>query len=150
MKKITLALLFVVLGFNSYSQEILQFTKYTIANSSLLSNNVTSIEVLQNGSVWIGHDVGINVLTNGVWSSFNTFNSAIPNDIVNDIDRVSDSNIWIATDDGIANYNGVDWVSYTNSNTNNFPTGRILKMVEVNGIIYFVAEGAGLFSPLIM
>ena len=146
MKKITLALLFVVLGYNSYSQEILQFTKYTIANSSLLSNNVTSIEVLQNGSVWIGHDVGINVLTNGVWSSFNTFNSAIPNDIVNDIDRVSDSNIWIATDDGIANYNGVDWVSYTNSNTNNFPTGRILKMVEVNGIIYFVAEGAGLFK----
>jgi ligand-binding sensor domain-containing protein len=146
LKKLTLVTLTIFMVVTSFSQEILQFTKYTIANSSLLSNNITSIEVMQNGSVWVSHDVGINVLTNGVWSSFNTFNSAIPNDIVNDIERVTDTNIWIATDEGIANYNGADWISYTSANTNNFPTGRILKLVEVSGNVYFVAEGAGLFK----
>lgn len=146
MKKLTLLSLTFLVVANSYSQEILQFTKYTIANSSLLSNNITSIEVLQNGSVWASHDVGINVLTNGVWSSFNTFNSAIPNDIVNDIERVTDSNIWIATDDGIANYNGAVWTSYTSTNTNNFPYGRVLNIVEVSGSVYFSVDGAGLFK----
>jgi hypothetical protein len=146
VKKISFALLLIVLGYSSYAQELLQFTKYTVANSSLLSNNVASIEVMQNGSVWIGHDVGINVLTNGVWSSFNTFNSAIPNDIVNDIERVTDTNIWIATDDGIANYSGSVWTSYTSTNTNNFPNGRILNIVEVSGSVFFSVDGVGLFK----
>jgi len=130
----------------SYSQEILQFTKYTISNSSLLSNNVTSLEVLQNGSVWASHDVGINTFSAGSWGSYNTFNSLIPNDLVNDVDRVTDSNIWVATDDGIANFNGSEWVPYTSANTNNFPSGRVLKIVEVNASIYFTVEGSGLFK----
>lgn len=146
LKKLILLSLIVLLVGTSYSQEILQFTKYTISNSSLLSNNITSIEVMQNGDVWMGHDVGINVLSNGLWSSFNSFNSSIPNDMVNDIERVSDTNIWIATDEGIANYNGAEWISYSNANTNNFPTGRILKLVEVSGNVYFVVEGVGLFK----
>jgi len=90
LKKLTLLSMTILMVATSYSQEILQFTKYTISNSSLLSNNVTSLEVLQNGSVWASHDVGINTFSAGSWGSYNTFNSLIPNDLVNDVDRVTD------------------------------------------------------------
>lgn len=146
MKKVVASLFVLVYISVSHAQEILQFTKYTISNSSLLSNNITSIEVMQNGDVWMGHDVGINVLSNGVWSSFNTFNSTIPNDIVNDIERVSDTNIWIATDNGIGNYNGANWISFSSVNTLDFPTGRILKLAEISGTVYFAVESSGLFK----
>ena len=145
MKKIIASFIVLLSISASYAQEMLQFTKYTISNSSLLSNNVTSIEVLQNGSVWASHDVGVNTLNAGTWGSYNTFNSLIPNDVVNDLDRVTDSNIWAATDDGIANFDGTAWIPYTSVNTNNFPSGRVLKIVEINSDIYFSVEGAGLF-----
>ena len=77
------------------------------------SNYLTSIEIDNNGVMWIGSsDAGLIRFYNGTWINYTRENSPLPGNMINDlvIDRFG--NVWIATNSGLASFNGSSWNIY--------------------------------------
>ncbi len=74
------------------------FTKAS-TSAGLVSNNINTISIANDGAVWIGTDKGISILTGETWSSF--------------LDQLSDSNVTAIEFDGTTAYTySTAWDTY--------------------------------------
>ncbi len=93
---------------------------FNTGNSPLVSNNITSLHLDANNTVWAGTINGglVRVEEKG-WIVYRNSNSGIPDNSVLDIAHDSDSNLWIVTPaGGVAAYNGNTWLSFNIANSN--------------------------------
>lgn len=94
-------LLFCATIFNAQN-----LTIYNKSNSSLLSNNVSSLFIDESNTKWFGTEKGLSLLyDDSSWDSLTTINGLISNsitDITEDINGVDDALLEVATDGGIS------------------------------------------------
>ncbi len=76
------------------------WTTYTTAVSDLASNAVRSIAQGQNGVIWIATKLGLNALSNGVWTTYRAVDGLPINDVV-DVLPVGNL-VWASTPNGLA------------------------------------------------
>ena len=90
------------------------------ASGKLVSNEVETMAVGQNGDLWVGTDKGISRYDGQSWSSVTTSNSALGSNLVEDIAVDSNGTVWIATQGGLYEFHGTDvtkqsdWTVYGN------------------------------------
>jgi ligand-binding sensor domain-containing protein len=86
--------------------------------NGLAQNEVTSILVNSDGSVWFGtYKHGISRLTEKGWHTFVT-KDEIPTNAINDLQVISSNEIWITYPDGVSNYDGKTWQALEESEIN--------------------------------
>lgn len=109
---------------------------YTINNSGLPYNYITSIDIDTNGIKWIGtlnddgtDGGGITKFDDTTWTNYNTLNSGIPTNWA--FNAFTDhANIkWIGTSSGLTVYNDTIWSTYTSFNSG-LPNNSIGKVIE--------------------
>jgi ligand-binding sensor domain-containing protein len=98
-------------------QTSLDVELFTVSNSGLHENAITSLESMPNGEIWVGTDEGIAVFNGSSWSVLDTSNGNLPSVKVNDIAILSNGEVFVATDAGIGHYNGSTWGHITNQNS---------------------------------
>lgn len=76
---------------------------YTTTNSPLPSNNITSIEVNEDGSLWFGTDKGLVSFKNEVWKIYTT-SDGISSDEINSLLFLPENELWISTLNGTTNF----------------------------------------------
>jgi hypothetical protein len=81
------------------------WTFYSTADG-LISNNVLSVEVDNNGAVWIGTDQGLNIKNGKKWFTYVTSDGLI-NPVINDIKKDFSGNVWIATNGGVEYFSAI-------------------------------------------
>jgi ligand-binding sensor domain-containing protein len=101
--------------------------RYGIDNSDIPTNELFSVSVDVDQSVWVGsfRDPMSTVGEDGLfhfdgveWTVFNSSNSGLPNDRIMQIDIGSDGVKWLEPRiGGITRYDGNDWVSFNTQNT---------------------------------
>ena len=75
---------------------------------------VTSIETFNDGSVWFGTVMGLEVLSVGEWKSY-TAASGLSNDRITSITTDADGQIWVGTYNGISVFDGGKWSTFGSS-----------------------------------
>jgi ligand-binding sensor domain-containing protein len=101
---------------------------YNISNSGLPDNNIRSLAMDLNGSVWIGTGDGLAKFDGFNWEIFNTSNSDLPGNKINSIAIDENGIIWIGTNNkGLASFNDESWTVYNTSNSG-LPSDRVLSI----------------------
>lgn len=90
------------------------FTSYTRANSSIISDTITSLSFINN-KLYIGSYNGFSELNGPSFINFNRSNSGISSDSVFCFKKEG-SQIWIGTHKGLNTYNGTNTINYIGSN----------------------------------
>jgi len=103
------------------------WTVYNTSNSSLPSNNISSIVIDKQGSMWIGTSIywnegtyvggGLAKFDGKNWTVYNRSNSELPDNTVQVIAIDEQGNKWIGTGGGLAKFDGVNWTVYNWSNS---------------------------------
>ena len=115
---------------------IANWVLYTINNSGLPYNYITSIDIDTNGIKWIGtlnddgtDGGGITKFDDTTWTNYNILNSGIPTNWA--FNAFTDhANIkWIGTSSGLTVYNDTIWSTYTSFNSG-LPNNSIGKVIE--------------------
>lgn len=86
-------------------------TSYVDTINGILLFALSSI-CTENGDVWIGHSMGVDKLSNGVWVRY-TKNEGLASDIVRCFTQDKEHNIWIGTDGGVSKFDGASWSMFT-------------------------------------
>ncbi len=91
-----------------------KFTTYTTSNG-LPSNSINVVCIDSRGAVWVGTDLGLWQLQNGVVSVYrhNAGQAPIPDNFVRTICEDRDGRIWIGTNTGISCFERTHWRTYT-------------------------------------
>lgn len=79
--------------------------------------DVSSIDCLSSGDVWIGTKTGLYCVKNGILEEFNTDNSDLPDNEINNILVDDYDNLWLATNYGLVKYNHYIWIVYNMGNS---------------------------------
>ncbi len=88
-------------------------TNYTTSNSTISSNNITTLKSDNTGKLWVGTaSNGISQFNGSTWTNYTTSNGLISNEIKG-ITADPNGNIWIATNAGLSKYNGATFTNYT-------------------------------------
>lgn len=126
-----------------------KYIKHNDANpdASLCSDYLLSLNVDNNGCLWIGSESsGITVYNpnNNTFQHFNTKNNKLPNDVILTIFKSDDGRIWIGTyENGVTIYNPQNDAFETLPIVN---TSSIYSIVEDNdGIIWIGSQENGLY-----
>lgn len=126
------------------------------SGTNLLSNSINSIAFDQQGYLWIGTDLGLNMLINSSSVLGNTSPiirkiNALAGVIINDIYIDAIDNKWLATENGIFVISPDGTTVIAEYNTKNSPiTSNSIKSITSNptdGRVYF-CTGAGIYSAL--
>jgi ligand-binding sensor domain-containing protein len=90
------------------------WTMWDSNNSSIVDNHVSSIDIAENGTVYISSfgasgflNGGISIYNGSTWTSLTMENSGLPGEQIDDIDLDSRGNLWINTfTEGVTVYKG--------------------------------------------
>ncbi len=125
---------------------------YTTLNSSLPSNNVTSIVVDANNNKWIGTIGGGIVKISGTpskdetWTIYNTINSNIPANDIYSLALDTNSVLWIGTFYGLVKFDGLNWILYNHYNTPMMDDFIAIVIVDQNNVKWAGSVNCGLFK----
>ena len=94
---------------------------YTSSNSKLKSNNIHSICIDNDDTVWFGSGVlgGVNHFDGTTWTTYDTSNSGLARDSVETIAIDSDGGKWFGFGiwGGVSYFDGTTWTTYDTSNS---------------------------------
>ncbi|MFM7636449.1 MAG: T9SS type A sorting domain-containing protein, partial [Crocinitomicaceae bacterium] len=124
---------------------------FTTENSPLLDDDIRSIKVENDSTIWIGTiQGGLYKKTNNTWINYNESNSGLHDNLVRGIEVDSSGIIWLATSEGVSRFDGVNWYLWNIANngllTNNITSIRTGFLNEkyvgtINGgLLYFDAQ----------
>lgn len=103
------------------------YTQYTTSNSSIISNNVLSIE-LNGTNVIVGTNAGISIYDGANFTNYSKANSGLSSDTIYAFEKDASSNIWIGSAKGL----------------NMMNTSNVIVALGINDIVYDVMiDGAG-------
>lgn len=91
---------------------------YTSAstNGGMINDDVSSVFVDSQGSIWVGTSAGLSRLSDTVWTNWSV-GSGIPANVINDIKEDADGNIWIATPNGVGKFEYGYWTIFNTTNS---------------------------------
>jgi streptogramin lyase len=121
---------------------------FNTINSGLPGNNINSLFIAQDGSLWFATTNGVAHLAEGIWEVFTTENSSLPDNEIFAFAQDYSGSVWVATGEGVAYYNGVAWGQYTNATTN-IPQGPVSTIaIDSNSIVWcaFASGGVSCFN----
>lgn len=118
------------------------WTVYTIFNSNLISNYITSIAIDQSGLLWIGtfpdfvrtysYISGLVRFDGTNWYTYRKSNSGLPSDFVSSIKIDENNHKWIGTTEGgLARFTGTGWTKY-NANNSGLPYNYVTSIALDN------------------
>jgi hypothetical protein len=121
------------------------WTFYTMANSGLPSDFITSMAVGTNNNVWFGTYVGLARFNGTNWIVYNTGNSGLPGNFISSLATDASGNVWISVDGyGLTKFDGSTWTQYNTSNSG-LPTNSIQKIVfDKNNNLWAGTSSSGL------
>ncbi|MFW6019462.1 MAG: two-component regulator propeller domain-containing protein [Bacteroidales bacterium] len=90
---------------------------YKTNNSSLTSNDITSLAYDNQGNVWIGTVNGVTVYNDGNWNTHTTSNSSLISNNIQAIMTTPQGDVWVGTQSGAGYYDGSSWTNFTTSNS---------------------------------
>lgn len=92
---------------------------YTIYNSGLPYNALSSIIIDQNNVKWIGTlDKGLIKMVGTTFTQLSVSNSGLPSNKIKSLEIDLENKLWIGTDEGgLVIYDGIDWTIYNRSNS---------------------------------
>lgn len=99
-----------------YSYDGNNWTGYTMSNSGLPSDSVTSVAFGTTGDVWIGTKAGLARKSGSNWTVYNTGNSGLPSNIITAL-HMENNTLWIGTHTGLVSYDGNSWITYHTGNS---------------------------------
>ena len=87
-------------------------TNYTTTNSSIVSNDILSVQGTSTGDVWFGSNgSGASKLDGSTWTTYTT-SQGLGSNTVKGIIEDHLGNIWFATTGGVTKYTGSTWTTY--------------------------------------
>lgn len=93
-----------------------KWVSYTINNSSISANHLSSIVVDKNNVKWIGtRDQGLCFFDGKNWNIYKKENSPLIYDFINYLSVDNENNLWIATTGGLMKKSGKIWIDYTSN-----------------------------------
>lgn len=124
---------------------------FTTENSPLLDDDIRSLKVENDSTLWIGTiQGGLYKKTYNTWINYNESNSGLHDNLVRGIEIDSLGVIWLATSEGVSNFDGQNWQLWNIANngllTNNITSIRTGFLNEkfvgtINGgLLYFDAQ----------
>lgn len=136
-------------GLCSYDGQ--NWQSFTTENSPLLDDDIRSLKVENDSTLWIGTiQGGLYKKTNNTWINYNESNSGLHDNLVRGIEIDSSGIIWLATSEGVSRFDGVNWQLWNIANngllTNNITSIRTGFLNEkyvgtINGgLLYFDAQ----------
>jgi len=117
---------------------------YDKTNSGLRDNDIRSLDIDNNGIIWIG-SINKSVFTfdRNSWNRYSSSNSYIYDSYILCISTDSQNNKWIGTrSGGMAMFNGTNWHLY-DSDHSGIPTGKVSD-IQFEGSLVWVATQHGL------
>ena len=131
--------------FNQDQQEI---GYYTIMNSGIGSNDVTSILVDFDDNLWVStFGKGVARYQQGVWEVFNEITSVFTSGYVYCMALDSTGVLWVGTNNGLMSYDGSTWTNY------NLVSGLVPKYDYINtitvspdGVVWIGTVTIGVFT----
>jgi ligand-binding sensor domain-containing protein len=132
-------------------------TNYTSLNSILPSDDVTSIAVEDDGTVWLAtrYDGIVRFDQQDGWTLYNNSNATLPSNSFNTVVIDNDGNKWFATGngstgwgDGIVKYDDENWVAFDTSNSG-IPSNDVISLaVDGNNNLWMGTQqnGVGVFN----
>lgn len=89
------------LFFNLIFGQTYEWISFTINNSPLKSNNLSSLQISDDGILWIGSDSGLTGYNGAAWVSYNTSSDDLAGDTISSI-LVNDASIWLGSTNGLS------------------------------------------------
>ncbi len=104
-------------GFSLFNLATKEFTNYSVSNSNLPSNTLSSVAVDGDGDIWVGTVYGLCVSADmgASWTIYNTTNSNINDNIINSVEADGDK-VWVGFyNAGLAEYDKTNdsWTNLT-------------------------------------
>ncbi len=100
-----------------------KWVSYTLANSPISANHLSSIVVDKNNVKWIGtRDQGLCYFDGKKWYVFKKENSPLIFDFINYLSIDEQNNLWIATTGGLMKKSGNNWIDYTSNLPSSYVT----------------------------
>jgi len=97
-------------GNGLYKLEGGEWINYT-NSEGLLSNQISSLVIDNEGKLWIGTNIGGSKFSNDVWTRYVTSDGLV-NEYVTCITEDQQNNIWILTQEGFFKYDHAEWFGY--------------------------------------
>jgi ligand-binding sensor domain-containing protein len=108
------------------------WASFTRENSGLPNDEILSLALGQDGTLWVGTDSGLARLDRqGRWQILTRANTGggLPNDFVQALEFAQDGTLWVGTFGGLARLNNGHWQSYTQASTSGgLPSDDILAL----------------------
>lgn len=125
--------------YNKYSDT---WTNYTIENSNIPSNLISSVDInILNSDIWIAtHGGGIAQLSNNTWVIYDTSNGLPSNDIVSIKVNVS-GKVWCTGKFGVATLDGTIWTIYNMANSSLISNDVFCVESNLINNVWFGCEG---------
>lgn len=82
------------------------------AAEGLISSDVRSMTITDNGDVWITTTSGVSMYRQGLWFNYNSTNG-LASDFVLDIESDTQGRVWAATYAGVSVFDGASWGTLT-------------------------------------
>ncbi|MCX7875729.1 MAG: PEGA domain-containing protein [Melioribacteraceae bacterium] len=118
-----------------------KWVSYTISNSPLTSNHLSSIVVDKNNVKWIGtRDQGLFSFDDKKWNIYQKSNSQLIYDFINYLSVDDQNNLWIATTGGLMRKNGNQWIDYSS----NLPSTYVTSIAHDKNGITWIGTSNGL------
>jgi ligand-binding sensor domain-containing protein len=97
------------------------WTTYTTANSGLVHNLTTKLEIDLQGNLWIGYGQttegsGVSKFDGTDWTTYTSSNSGLVSNQVTAIAIDSLGNKWFGTSYGLSKFNGAEWTTFNSHN----------------------------------
>lgn len=102
------------------------WVSYNTLNSSIISNEITSIKCDDKNIIWVGTNKGLNSFDGRIWKKYNSENSPLIAEQVTCIEIDNENRKWIGTSNGLFVFNEIGWINYSS----------ILPNTTVNKIIF--------------
>jgi ligand-binding sensor domain-containing protein len=91
---------------------------FTTENSPLLDDDIRSLKVENDSTLWIGTiQGGLYKKSTNTWINYNETNSGLHDNLVRGIEIDSLGVIWLATSEGVSNFDGQNWQLWSIANS---------------------------------
>lgn len=109
-------------------------TTYT-TKDGLVNDDIHSIAVAPNNTVWFGTNNGVALFDGTTWSSYST-NDGVASEYIPAIAITPDGVVWLGTNNGVSRFDGITWTNYTT--TDGLPSDEVESIaVAPDGSLWF-------------
>ena len=98
---------------------------YNTHSANAPTDNFTSIDIDQNGVIWLGSTTGLVSFDGKNWGYYTSLNSGLDYDNVNSVIVDNENRIWIATSGGLFSFDRTNWEKYTAENKAKLPSSKV-------------------------